>query len=329
MTLRPASLASIQAGLLLLAFIASLGIGAADIPLRTLLDAATGGDTGVLLILREIRLPRALLALVIGAGLGMSGAALQALLRNPLAEPGVVGISATGALGAVLAFYSGASAHLALALPLGGLLGALAGTLVILRLTRGTGASLGLILAGVALTTLASAGTSLVLSLAPNPYAAYEIIFWLMGSLADRSLSHVLLALPLMLLGWGLLLSTAPALDALTLGEDTAASLGFDPVWLRARLIGGTALAVGSAVAMVGAIGFVGLVVPHLIRPLVGNRPGRLLLVSGFGGAILVLLADLALRLSPIRPELKLGVVTALIGAPFLFSLVNRMRREA
>lgn len=108
-----------------------------------------------------------------------------------------------------------------------------------------------------------------------------------------------------MLVGWGLLLSTAPALDALTLGEDTAASLGFDLRWLRLRLIGGTALAVGSAVAVSGAIGFVGLVVPHLLAPLVGNRPGRLLLASGFSGAILVLLADSALRLAPIRPELS------------------------
>ena len=153
----PVFVACVQAALLGLAFCASLLVGAADIPLPALLDALRGGDADVLLILREIRLPRALLALVIGAGLGMSGAALQALLRNPLAEPGVVGVSATGALGAVLAFYSGASARLALALPLGGLLGALAGTLVILRLTRGTGASLALILAGVALTTLASA----------------------------------------------------------------------------------------------------------------------------------------------------------------------------
>jgi iron complex transport system permease protein len=132
-----------------------------------------------------------------------------------------------------------------------------------------------------------------------------------------------------MLIGWILLASTAPALDALSLGEDTAASLGFDLAWLRARLIGGAALAVGSAVAVTGAIGFVGLVVPHLLRPLVGHRPGRLLIASGFGGAMLVLAADIGVRLMPVRPELKLGVVTALIGAPFLFALVQRLRREA
>jgi len=314
----------------LFACASSMAVGYAPLDLGAAIhDLLAGRPSLPALVLRELRLPRAILGALVGFSLGLSGAAMQGLLRNPLAEPGVVGISGAAAFGAVLAFYGGLSASLALALPLGGIAGAIIATLLLfVLLGRGAGTTT-LILAGVALNSFASAATALALNLAPNPYAALEIVFWLMGSLADRSLSHVLLALPLMLIGWGLLLSTAPALDALTLGEDTAASLGFDPIWLRARLIGGTALAVGSAVAVAGAIGFVGLVVPHLLRPLVGNRPGRLLLVSGFGGAILVLLADLALRLSPIRPELKLGVVTALIGAPFLFSLVNRMRREA
>ncbi len=327
MTLRPATIACVQAALLTLAFCASLTVGAADIPLPSLFAAATGADADVLLILREIRLPRALLAVVVGAGLGMSGAALQALLRNPLAEPGVVGISATGALGAVLAFYSGASARLALALPLGGLLGALAGTLVILRLTRGTGASLALILAGVALTTLASAGTSLVLSLAPNPYAAYEIIFWLMGSLADRSLVHFALAAPFIAVGLLVLGRAARDLDALALGEDTARSLGVDIARLKLRVVVGTALAVGPGVAVAGFIGFVGLLVPHAVRAFVGSRPRILLPQCALGGALVTLVADLGCRLVPANGELKLGILTALLGAPFFLYLLTRERR--
>lgn len=327
MSLRPATIAGVQAGLLLLAFCTSLGIGAADIPLHVLFAAAAGGDADVLLILREIRLPRALLAVAVGAGLGMSGAALQALLRNPLAEPGVVGISATGALGAVLAFYSGASARLALALPLGGLLGALAGTLLILRLTRGTGASLALILAGVALTTLASAGTSLVLSLAPNPYAAYEIIFWLMGSLADRSLKHFALAAPFIAVGLLVLARAARDLEALALGEDTARSLGVDVARLRLRIVVGTALAVGPGVAIAGFIGFVGLLVPHALRAFVGSRPRILLPQCALGGALVTVLADLGCRLVPANGELKLGILTALLGAPFFLYLLTRERR--
>jgi len=323
LSLRPARIALLQAGLLGIAFIASLAIGAADIPVRVLIASfGSGADTDVLLILREIRLPRTLLALAIGAGLGASGAALQALLRNPLAEPGLVGISATSALGAVLAFYSGLSARFALALPLGGLVGALAGTLLILRLTRGSAGSLTMILAGVILTTFASAGTSLVLSLAPNPYAAYEILFWLMGSLADRSLDHVLLAVPFIAVGLTLLLRTARELEALALGDDTARSLGVNVARLRLR-----AIAVGPGVAVAGFIGFVGLLVPHALRPLVGARPRLLLPQSALGGALLTLLADIGCRLVPMVGELKLGIVTALLGAPFFLYLLTRERR--
>lgn len=323
----PGATAGAQLGCLLLAFIASLAVGAASIPLSTLLAAPFGGDADAWLILREVRLPRALLALAIGAGLGISGAALQALLRNPLAEPGVVGISSTAALGAVLAFYSGLSLRLPLALPLGGLAGALAGTLLMLRLTRGTGASLALILAGVILTTFASAGTSLVLSLAPNPYAAYEIIFWLMGSLADRSLQHVTLAVPFIVAGIALLALTARDLEALALGEDAARSLGVDIARLKVRVVIGTALAVGPGVAVAGFIGFIGLLVPHALRALVGARPTRLLPQSALGGALVTLVADLGCRLVPLGGELKLGIVTALLGAPFFLYLLARERR--
>lgn len=315
--------------LMLAMMLVSMAVGYAPLDIKAALaDALAGRKTLPALVLVELRLPRALLGALVGFSLGLAGAAMQGLLRNTLAEPGILGISSAAAFGAVVVFYSGLSATMALALPLGGMAGAALATLLLYAfMGRGAG-TMTLILAGVAINSFAGAMTALALNLAPNPYAALEIVFWLMGSLADRSLLHVWLVLPPMLLGWLLLLSTAPALDALTLGEDTAKSLGFDLTWLRARLIGGAALAVGSAVAVTGAIGFVGLVVPHLLRPLVGNRPGRLLLVSGFGGAILTLAADTALRLAPIRPELKLGVVTALIGAPFLFHLIHRLRRE-
>ncbi|MBN9435771.1 iron ABC transporter permease [Bosea sp. (in: a-proteobacteria)] len=308
----------------------SVAVGYADLDLGAAFSDWLAGRASLpALVLVELRLPRALLGALVGFSLGLAGAAMQGLLRNPLAEPGLLGISSAAAFGAVVVFYSGFAGAILLALPLGGIAGAVLATLLLYALNgRGAG-TMALILAGVAINSFAGAMTSLALNLAPNPYAALEIVFWLMGSLADRSMAHIWLVLPLMLLGWALLLSSATALDGLTLGEDTARSLGFDLGWLRARLIGGAALAVGASVAVTGAIGFVGLVVPHLLRPLVGHRPGRLLLVSGFGGAILTLAADIALRLMPIRPELKLGVVTALIGAPFLFSLIQRMRRAA
>ena len=201
--------------------------------------------------------------------------------------------------------------------------------MLLLHLLAGREAStLSIILAGVAINAFSAALTSLVLNFAPNPYAALEIIFWIMGSLADRSMEHVQLVAPIMLLGWLLLLASGRGLDALTLGEDTAASLGIDLGYLRLKLILGTALAVGAAVAVSGAIGFVGLVVPHLLRPLVGQQPARLLPASALGGAALLLAADLLVRLLPTGPELKLGVVTALVGAPIFLLLLHRLRRE-
>ncbi|WP_035713841.1 FecCD family ABC transporter permease [Azorhizobium doebereinerae] len=321
-----AGLAALTAALL--AASVRLGYTPLDIP-AALSDLVHGRDSLGALVLLQLRLPRALLGAGVGFSLGLTGAVMQGLMRNSLADPGIVGVSGAAALGAVLAFYSGLSNMFALALPLGGLAGAGIATALLLALARtGTGTSL-LILAGVALNSLAGALTALALNLSPSPYATLEIVFWLMGSLSDRSLDHVALALPLMALGWALMLRTARGLDALTLGEDTAASLGVNLRRLRLAAIGGAAAAVGASVAVAGAIGFVGLVVPHLLRPLVGHRPGRLLLASGFGGAALTLAADCAVRLLPIRPELKLGVVTALIGAPFFLALLWRLRREA
>jgi iron complex transport system permease protein len=317
--------------LVLVLFSASVAVGYAPLDLRAAFaDLFAGRSSVAALVLSELRLPRAILGAAVGFSLGLTGAALQGLMRNPLADPGVVGVSGAAALGAVIAFYFGFSASFALALPLGGLMGAAAATAVLLALAaRGAGTVM-LILAGVALSSLAGALTALALNLAPSPYAALELVFWLMGSLADRSLVHVALALPFMVVGWGLVLATGPALDALTLGEDAAESLGFPLRRVRLLVIGGTAAAVGASVAVAGAIGFVGLVVPHLVRPLVGHRPGRLLAASGLAGAALTLGADIVVRLVPTRPELQLGVVTALIGAPFFLFLLARLRgREA
>ncbi|MFV0281359.1 MAG: FecCD family ABC transporter permease [Rhodoblastus sp.] len=311
------------------AFFVSLFVGYAGLDVfQAMADVAHGADTLPGVVLMELRLPRALLGASVGFTLGLAGAAMQGFLRNPLAEPGVIGVSGAAALGAVIAFYSGLASLVPLALPIGGIAGAMLAAVLLWALAgRGAGV-MTLILAGVAINSFAAALTSLTLNLSPNGFAALEIVYWLMGSLVDRSMPQVWLALPFMLAGWALLLTSAPALDALSLGENTARSLGFDMKRLQNILVAGAALCVGGAVAVSGAIGFVGLVAPHVLRPFVGHRPGRLLLPSGFAGATLLLGADIFARAIPIRPELKLGVITALIGAPFLFHLVYRLRRE-
>lgn len=279
-------------------------------------------------IFQEIRLPRAILALFIGATLGISGAALQGLLRNPLAEPGVIGVSGSASLGAVIAFYSGAAAIFPLALPIGGIGGAMLAVVFLYLLAGRESSILTLILAGIAVTSLSGALTALALNLSPNPYAATEIFFWLMGSLADRSFEHVTIAVPLMVVGIFLISECKRGLDALALGEDSAKSLGIDLNRLTLRIIFGVALSVGAAVSVAGGIGFVGLVVPHMLRPFVGYQPGKLLFASALGGAVLLLAADIVVRWLSTGQELKLGVLTALIGAPFFLYLVLKTRRD-
>jgi iron complex transport system permease protein len=280
------------------------------------------------LILWELRLPRLLLAFFVGAALGLAGAVLQGLTRNPLAEPGLLGVSSGAALGAVIAIYTGLGAVWSLAVPVFGLGGAVLGTSLTLALGTGGGV-LGLILAGAAVSGLMLAGTALVLNLAPNPYAAYEISHWMMGSLADRSWDQLLLALPFMLAGVLLLLSTGRALDALSLGEQQAASLGVDLKRLRRRVLLGTALAVGAATSVTGAIGFIGLLAPHLVRRTSGYEPRRVLWPAALCGAVLLLIADIFTRILPFDQELKLGVLTGLVGSPFFMWLVLRMKSES
>ena len=315
--------------LLLLAAALSLSVGPEGLPFSGELLALGRSDPELALtILTEIRLPRVAIGLLVGGTLGLAGAALQGLLRNPLVEPGLIGVSSGATLGAVIAIYFGLSAQFALLLPLGGVLGALAALLVLFAVAGRDPGTLTLILAGVAIGSFATALTSLALNLAPSPFAALEIVFWMLGSLADRSLEHLWLVAPPILVGCTLIASTGRALEALTLGEDTAASLGFDLAAVKRRAIGGAALAVGAAVAVTGIIGFVGLVVPHLLRPLVGHHPRRLLVPSALGGALLLTLADVASRLLSGDQELKLGVLTALIGAPFFLHLMIKLRRR-
>ena len=315
--------------LALLCAVLSLGLGPAHLGWGRAFAALTGqGDPIATTIVWQLRLPRSLLALMIGAMLGAAGAALQGYLRNPLADPGVLGTSSTAALGAVLALYYGFAAISPLTLPLFAIIGALVGLIPLLLLAARSEGPLALILAGVAIATAAGAGISLAINFAPNPFAAIEIMTWLMGSLADRSFLHVWLALPCVAIGLGLILLEGRALDALTLGEEGATALGVDLRRTRSMLLIATAIGVGGAVAVSGAIGFVGLVVPHLVRPFTDRRPSSLLIPSALGGAALLAAADALVRSVPTLDEPRLGVVTALIGVPVFLHQLMRARRQ-
>jgi iron complex transport system permease protein len=305
----------------LAAFALSLAIGPSGFGL-------SGAGEAAGLILWEIRVPRAVLGALVGAALGLSGAALQGYLRNPLAEPSLVGVSGGAALGAVLSIHLGLSQAFALALPTGGLVGAAVAMLAVVALAGAHGGPVTLILAGLAVSGIATALISLALNLSQNPFASVEMVFWLMGSLADRSLTQVWLAAPPILAGMAVLLLLGRALDALTLGEDAARSLGIDVARTRLALVAGTALAVGAATAVTGVIGFVGLLVPHVLRPFVGHRPSLLLPASALAGAVFLLAADIGLRLASPSTDLRIGVLTALIGAPFFVWLVLKTRAE-
>ena len=278
------------------------------------------------LILSEIRAPRLVLAVLIGFALGLSGAAVQGLLQNGLAEPSILGAANSAALGAVLAIYIGLTGTLSFAVPLMASAGALVSVILLFTLAGQRGDTLRLILAGFAISAFAGSGISLTLNLSDNYFAALEITYWLLGSLENRSWSHVGLALPLIFVGCGLMLLGGKKLDALILGEDTAFTLGANIFQIRGQLAVGMALAIGGAVAVAGVIGFIGLVAPHIMRPFFGYMPSRALLPSAIFGSILLVTADLLIRLLPTMTELKLGVVTALLGVPFFIYLLLRGR---
>lgn len=310
-------------------FVISLLVGPAGLDAVTSASALFSEENkAATIVMREIRLPRAILGVLIGVTLGLSGAVLQGYLRNPLADPSVLGVSGAASLGAVIAIYTGASAAYALALPMFAIAGAILAVILVQTLAGRIASALTLILAGVAINTISSAATSLVLSLSTNPYASIEIIFWMLGSLTDRSMTHVGLALPFVLLGATILLRLGRDLDALSLGPEVAASMGVRLERTQTLIIVGTASAVGAATSVAGTIGFVGLVVPHLLRPLVGNRPSRLLAASAIGGAAVILAADIAVRIIAPDRDLKLGVLTAIIGTPFFLWLILEQRRK-
>ncbi len=315
--------------LLVLAFaIVSLGVGPVRLPPGEVLAALTAAaEDPRRIIVVEIRLPRTILALSIGAILGLSGAAMQGLLRNPLAEPSLFGAPQAAAFAAVTTLSLGLNSTLSLGLPVAAILGAFASVALLLAVA-GRGASLLLlILAGLAVSSLAGAGTALAMNLAANPFAALEIAFWLLGSLEDRSMRHVLLALPFIAAAAILLMAHRQGFRLLTLGEEAAESLGLDVRRLRLVVILAVALGVGASVAVAGAIGFIGLVAPHLMRALVGPDPARLLLPSALCGAALLTAADIAVRVIPASSDIKVGVLTAIIGAPFFLYRILSERR--
>ena len=318
-------------GLTLLMAVAAFGsllLGAVPLPLHRILAALAGhGDSVTRTILFDLRIPRTLLGLAVGAMLGLSGASLQGFLRNPLAEPSVLGTSSAAALGAVGALYFGFAQLHALMLPAMAIGSACLSLVLLFFLAGRSESSLTLILAGIAVATVAQAGISLALNLSPNPFAAMEIMTWLLGSLENRSFDHLWIALPCIAIGIVLLIWDGRALDALTLGEDGAIALGVDLRRTRLRLMLGTAIGVGGAVAVSGTIGFIGLIVPHLIRPLTDRSPSAILLPAALGGAALLTLSDIAVRLIPTTSELKLGVVTAFLGIPIFLLHLLRERR--
>ncbi len=314
--------------ILAFAVIASLALGSVSISVERLVAVVTGhGDRIASAILLDLRLPRTVIGLAVGAMLGLAGAALQGYLRNPLAEPSVLGASNAAALGAVAAIYFGLAEWHMLMLPALSVAAGLLSLVLLFGLAGRSESPLTLILAGIAVGTLSGAGISLALNLSPNPFASMEIMSWLLGSIENRSIEHVWIALPCVAIGIVLLLIDGRSLDALTLGEDGASALGVDLRLLRLRMLLGVAIGVGGAVAVSGAIGFIGLIVPHLVRPLTDRSPSAVLVPSMLGGAALLTLADIAVRLIPTQSELRLGVVTAFLGVPVFLVYLMRERR--
>jgi iron complex transport system permease protein len=307
---------------LLLVMLASLMAGRTWVPF----DHWLSGDLQSLIVI-ELRLPRACVGAIVGASLGMAGAAMQGYLRNPLADPGLFGVSSSAALGAVVSLYFGFAVS-AWLLPVFALIGAGLGMVALAILAGRSGSLILFTLSGVILSSLTGALTSLLISLAPTPFASSEIVTWLMGALMDRSWDDVRIALPVSVLGMAALLWAARSLDALTLGDAAARTMGVNMARLQWLIVIGVGLTVGSSVAVAGIIGFVGLVVPHLVRPLVGHQPSALLIPAALAGALLVVLADCLVRILPSTSEVRLGIAMASLGTPFFMMLLFKLRRE-
>lgn len=301
-------------------------LGSTPLPPLSVLAVFLGGaDAGDQIVVLSIRLPRALAAFLVGAALGMSGAALQGLLRNPLAEPGVLGVSAAASLAATFSIYYGLVALSPWILPIAAVFGALVATAIIALAAIRTGSVVTLILIGVGLSSFAGAAMSLLMNLAPNPFSLSDMINWMLGSVANRSFNEIALALPFMCVGFAILILSRRGLSALTLGEEAAQGVGLNLRNQRIFTVLGAGLATGASVALAGAIGFVGIVAPHIVRPFVGHDPARSLVPSALLAGLILVLADICVRLVPTTAELKLGVVAALIGAPaFVWIAMNR-----
>ncbi|WP_262689913.1 FecCD family ABC transporter permease [Kordiimonas aestuarii] len=316
-------------GLILVAALLSAKFGQVDLSTAQVIDGMFGpGDTAQSIIVRELRLPRIILAIMAGASLGYTGAALQGLLRNPLADPGVIGVSATASLGAVIAIYMGLTAIAPLALPITAMLGALVATIILMVLASRDASVLTLILAGIGISSLATAAMSLVMNFTPNAITVQEMVMWMLGSLENRTFDDLMLAGPFIVLGWLLMIGVGQGLNALSLGEEAASTLGVDLKNLRWRVILGTAFSVGATVSICGAVGFVGLVVPHIVRAFVGFEPRRILLPSALCGAAVMVFADILTRLPVGHGQLRLGVVMAIIGAPVFLLIVFKTRES-
>jgi iron complex transport system permease protein len=322
-TITPALIAASAAALLLalLAGTSPMGLG------ETLGGLTMTGSDSSRVIIWEIRLPRALAAFLTGAALGASGAALQGLLRNPLADPGVLGVSASAALGAVIAIYFGLAAVSAFAAPVLAIVFALLATAVLAVVGADRISPVQLILTGVGLSSFAGALTALAINLAPNPFALSDLITWMLGSVANRSALDLAFAAPFWIAGAALIALAAPGLRALTLGEMTAETLGANVARTRLLIVTGAALLTGASVAVAGVIGFVGIVAPHMMRPFVSHDPARVILPGALLGGLILLLADTALRVAPLDQELRLGVAAALIGAPAFIWIAARTAR--
>ncbi|MCP5382265.1 MAG: iron ABC transporter permease [Kordiimonadaceae bacterium] len=315
-------------GLVMISFL-SLFIGSVSLSPSEVIAGLFGqGTHAISVIIIDLRLPRVLMGILAGATLGLSGASLQGMLRNPLADPGIIGVTSTSALGAVIAIYFGLSSIFPAAIQLMAIFGALVSTAILVLISMRDSSVLTLILAGIGISSLSTAAISLTMNFAPNPMTLQDMIMWMLGSLENRTISDISISLPFILLGWSLHLGISKGLDASSLGDDTARSLGIDTKRMQLQIILGSALSVGAVVAACGAIGFVGLVVPHIVRRLIGYAPGRLLLPSALLGSILLISADLLTRLPFGYGQLRLGVVTAIIGAPMFLYIVYKTRKE-
>lgn len=318
------------AGAALVAVVAACFLGSVPLPPGRLFAALLGmGLPGDAIVVWAIRLPRALAALLVGVALGASGAALQGLLRNPLAEPGVLGVSAVSALVATVTLYYGLAERFAWALPLAAVGGALAATALIAGVALRTRSVVTLLLVGVGLSSFAGALMALLMNLAPNPFGLADMANWTLGTVANRSFADIVLAAPFLAAGLALLAASARGLSALTLGEEAASGVGLDLRRQRLMVVLGAGLATGAAVALAGAIGFVGIVAPHLVRGRVGHDPARTLLPAGLLAGVFLVVADIGVRLMPTEGELKLGVVAALVGAPLFVLIAARRGRGA